>query len=129
MKSLRLLIALLLWSKDNLHPKTVLQVSHPILMSLDYQVWHVKSITLGEGTIYTEQTDILRSSRVISPPFRRAETVKLICVSRFSQRKCFSLILFSIANFGQILMSYSEDWITRLIYCKTCILYKNKFTI
>lgn len=67
-----------------------------------------KCRNLGEGTMYTEQTDILGSSGVVSPPFRTAETVKLICLSRYHQQKCFSLILFPIANFGQILMSCSK---------------------
>lgn len=81
---------------------------------------------LGEATVYTEQTDILGSSRVISPPFRTAETVKLICLSRYHQQKCFSWILFPIANFGQILMSCSEGWITQLIHGKTCISCEKK---
>jgi len=57
MKSLRFLIALLLWGKDYLYPVRVLQVSCPILLSLDYHICDICEMGLFSRSHHTHPAD------------------------------------------------------------------------
>lgn len=85
-----------------------------------YGICEMESFSRGH---YTHSADWYPGgTKDINPACRRPQTVNQIFLNRYSQQKCFLWFPFPIANCNKIFMSYSQDWITQLIYWKTYIL-------